>query len=270
MFEDALVRARQLDQYYQQNKRPIGPLHGIVMTLKDQFDVKGYDSTLGYCGRAFQPAQQNALLVDILQGLGAIFIAKTNIPQRESATLAQMGSMVGLGTDIGGSIRIPSHMMGLYGLKPSHGRFPYDGVSVSTEGQGHVPSVTGPLARSLASLQTVTKAVIDAHSWNNDPQIVPIPWRHDTFDDVQRRPLVIGLLTDDGIVRVHPPIRRVLEEVADKLRSAGHEIVLWNAEHHAECIEIMVSFHQVFFGRSTILNHDNRTNTTLQTDAKTL
>jgi amidase len=300
MFEDALVRARQLDQYYQQNKRPIGPLHGIVMTLKDQFDVKGYDSTLGYCGRAFQPAQQNALLVDILQGLGAIFIAKTNIPQSimwcetenplwgltvnpnnpeltpggssggESATLAQMGSMVGLGTDIGGSIRIPSHMMGLYGLKPSHGRFPYNGVSVSTEGQGHVPSVTGPLARSLASLQTVTKAVIDAHSWNDDPQIVPIPWRHDTFDDVQRRPLVIGLLTDDGIVRVHPPIRRVLEEVADKLRSAGHEIVLWNAEHHAECIEIMVSFHQVFFGRSTILNHNNRTNTTLQTDAKTL
>lgn len=299
MFEDALVSARQLDQYYQENKRPIGPLHGIVMTLKDQFDVKGYDSTLGYCGRAFQPAQQNALLVDVLQDLGAIFIAKTNIPQSimwcetenplwgltinpdnpeltpggssggEAATLAQMGSMVGWGTDLGGSIRIPAHMMGLYGLRPSHGRFSYDRVSVSTEGQGHVSSVTGPLARSLASLGKVTRAVIDAQSWHDDPQIVPIPWRSEQFDDVQRRPLVIGLLTDDGSVKVHPPIRRVLEEVANKLRSAGHEIVQWTPEHHAECIEIMVGLLRILIGRSTMLNHNNRTNTILQTEVKT-
>ncbi|KAG9596534.1 acetamidase, partial [Aureobasidium melanogenum] len=249
--------------------KTIGPLHGIVMTLKDQFDVKGVDSTLGYCGRAFQPAQENALLVNILQDLGAIFIAKTNLPQSimwcetenplwgvttnptnpdltpggstggESAVLSQMGSLVGWGTDLGGSIRIPSHMMGLYGLKPSHGRLPYDRVSVSTEGQGHVPSIVGPLARSLSSLKHVTQAVIEAQSWSTDPQIVPIPWRPDIFDEVQQRPLVVGLLVDDGTVRAHPPTIRVLQEVANKLRAAGHEIVQWNSDHHAECIEIM-------------------------------
>ncbi|KAG9704187.1 acetamidase, partial [Aureobasidium melanogenum] len=222
--------------------KTIGPLHGIVMTLKDQFDVKGVDSTLGYCGRAFQPAQENALLVNILQDLGAIFIAKTNLPQSimwcetenplwgvttnptnpdltpggstggESAVLSQMGSLVGWGTDLGGSIRIPSHMMGLYGLKPSHGRLPYDRVSVSTEGQGHVPSIVGPLARSLSSLKHVTQAVIEAQSWSTDPQIVPIPWRPDIFDEVQQRPLVVGLLVDDGTVRAHPPTIRVLQE----------------------------------------------------------
>ena len=51
------------------------------MTLKDQFDVKGFDTTLGYVGRAFQPASSNALLVDILKDLGAVFIAKSNLPQ---------------------------------------------------------------------------------------------------------------------------------------------------------------------------------------------
>ncbi|KAH0097549.1 acetamidase, partial [Aureobasidium melanogenum] len=269
MFEDALARAHEQDSYYQKHGKTMGPFHGIVMTLKDQFDVKGVDSTLGYCGRAFQPAQENALLVNILQDFGAIFIAKTNLPQSimwceteiplwgvitnptnpdltpggstggESAVLSQMGSLVGWGTDLGGSIRIPSHMMGLYGLKPSHGRLPYDRVSVSTEGQGHVPSVVGPLARSLSSLKYVTQAVIEAQTWSTDPQIVPIPWRPDIFDEVQQRPLVVGLLVDDGTVRAHPPIIRVLQEVANKLRAAGHEIVQWNSDHHADCIEIM-------------------------------
>jgi len=51
------------------------------MSLKDQFNVKGYDSTMGYVGRAFKPAASNALLVDVLKELGAIIIAKTNLPQ---------------------------------------------------------------------------------------------------------------------------------------------------------------------------------------------
>lgn len=119
------------------------------MTLKDQFDVRGHDSTLGYVGRAGTPAAENAVLVSMLESLGAVFIAKTNLPQSimwcetdnplwgttthpldnrytpggstggESALLFLKGSTLGWGTDIGGSIRGPSHMMGLYGLKPS-------------------------------------------------------------------------------------------------------------------------------------------------------
>jgi len=51
------------------------------MTLKDQFDVKGYDSTLGYVGRAFKPAQQDCVLVSLLKEMGAIIFAKSNLPQ---------------------------------------------------------------------------------------------------------------------------------------------------------------------------------------------
>lgn len=63
------------------NKKPIGPLHGVVITLKDQFNIKGYDSTLGYVGRSFNPAQDDAVLVKMLKSLGAIVLAKSNLPQ---------------------------------------------------------------------------------------------------------------------------------------------------------------------------------------------
>ena len=59
----------------------MGPLHGVPMTLKDQFDVKGYDSTLGYVGRAFKPAEQDCVLVMLLKQMGAVIIAKSNLPQ---------------------------------------------------------------------------------------------------------------------------------------------------------------------------------------------
>jgi amidase len=63
------------------NKQPIGPLHGVVVTLKDQFNIKGYDSTLGYVGRSFDPARDDAVLVKMLKSLGAIVLAKSNLPQ---------------------------------------------------------------------------------------------------------------------------------------------------------------------------------------------
>ncbi|KAK5691591.1 hypothetical protein LTR97_011585 [Elasticomyces elasticus] len=273
MFEDAIQRARELDDHLKQHEKPTGPLHGVVMTLKDQFDVKGYDTTLGYVGRAFKPASSNAVLVDILKGLGVVFIAKTNLPQSimwcetenplfgltthplnpaftpggstggEGALLALQGSLVGWGTDIGGSVRIPAHMSGLYGLKPSSGRLPYHGVPVSTEGQEHIPSVIGPLARSLSSIHLVTKAVIDAAPWRLDPKMVPLPWREDTYSEMQSRRLVIGLLVDDGVVKVQPPVERVLRDVAAKLRRAGHEVIDWDASGHQECIQIMDQYY---------------------------
>lgn len=81
LFDDALERAKELDNYFLAHGRPIGPLHGLPVTLKDQFDVKGWDTTLGYVGRAFQPATADAALVAMLRSLGAVIIAKTNLPQ---------------------------------------------------------------------------------------------------------------------------------------------------------------------------------------------
>lgn len=81
MFDNALKRANELDDYYAKHGKTIGPLHGVVMTLKDQFDCEGFDSTIGYVGRAHRPASNDALLVKILRSLGAVILAKTNLPQ---------------------------------------------------------------------------------------------------------------------------------------------------------------------------------------------
>ena len=76
-----MERAKQLDDYFATHGKLIGPLHGIPMTLKDQFNVKGYDTALGYVGRAFKPATDDADLVKILEDAGVMFLAKTNLPQ---------------------------------------------------------------------------------------------------------------------------------------------------------------------------------------------
>lgn len=81
VFEDALNQARELDAHFKMTGELRGPLHGIPITLKDQFNIKGVDSTLGYVGRCFQPATEDAVLVQLLKNMGAIIIAKTNLPQ---------------------------------------------------------------------------------------------------------------------------------------------------------------------------------------------
>jgi amidase len=81
VFDDALKQAKELDAEFQTTKKIRGPLHGIPFTVKDQFNIKGHDTTLGYVGRSFNPATEDAVIVNILKDLGAIVIAKTNLPQ---------------------------------------------------------------------------------------------------------------------------------------------------------------------------------------------
>jgi hypothetical protein len=97
------------------------------------------------------------------------------------------------------------------------------------------------MARSLSSLSTVTKAVIETKLWELDAQLPPMPWRDDVHQELTGRPLVIGIMPDDGVVRVHPPIERVFNETVAKLQEAGHEIVQWDTSLNAHCVGIMVS-----------------------------
>ncbi len=107
-----------------------------------------------------------------------------------------------------------------------------------------MPSVIGPMSRCIDSLIAVTEAVVDATPWNQDPKCSPIPWRTEMFKEVQSRPLRIAVLRDDGVVRPHPPVARVLEEVVTKLRRAGHDIVDWcPGSLHLECINIMDQYY---------------------------
>lgn len=183
----------------------------------------------------------------------------------EATLLALHGSVLGFGTDIGGSIRIPQNLVGLYGFKPSvsfprsisiiavdvdnqpikSSRLPYHGVPVSTEGQEHVPSAVGPMARDLSTIIYISRLFANAQPWKLDPRCSPLPWRDDMFLEIQSRPMVIGLVVDDRVVKVHPPIERHLLQLADKLRAAGHEVVEWDTDGHKECIAIMDAYFTV-------------------------
>ncbi|KAL4898488.1 amidase signature domain-containing protein [Aspergillus ambiguus] len=273
VFDDALSQAQELDRVFKKTGELKGPLHGIPVTVKDQFNIKGVDSTLGYVGRSFSPATEDAVIVQILKQMGAVVLLKSNLPQSimwaetdnplwgltvnprnpdftpggstggEGALLALHGSLLGLGTDIGGSVRIPQCINGLYGFKPTSSRYPYVGVPVSTEGQEHVPSSVGPMGRDLSSLCYVSRLVANASPWELDPKCVPLPWNEDAFQEVQTRPLVIGLILDDGIVRVHPPIERALRDLASKLTEKGHEIITWDTSDHHDCIKLMDQYY---------------------------
>ncbi|KAK0388785.1 hypothetical protein NLU13_5028 [Sarocladium strictum] len=268
-FDEALQQAKELDAFQQEHGKLKGPLHGVPVSLKDQFDLQGLDSTLGYVGRAFKPAATDCVLVKVLKQLGAVIIAKTNLPQSilwgetdnplwgltthpmnpaftpggstggEGTLLALNGSVLGWGTDIGGSIRIPAHMNGLWGFKPSSARFSYEGVAVSQDGQHQIPSVVGPMARTLNTLTSASKAILEAKSWTLDPQLPPVPWKEDVYQEYLRKPLVVGVMVDDGTVRVHPPIERIFREFCAKLEAAGHELVPWDTSLNLGCIKIM-------------------------------
>lgn len=162
-FEDAMKRGQYLDDYLKEHGRPVGPLHGVPVSLKDMINYRGVASTLGLISYLDRPvAEQNAPLTDILLELGAILYCKTNIPQTmmsadsdnnvfgkvlnphrlslgaggssggEGALIALRGSILGVGTDIGGSIRIPALCCGTYGFKPSVARIPYGGFAFCT------------------------------------------------------------------------------------------------------------------------------------------
>ncbi|KAF7198401.1 Acetamidase [Pseudocercospora fuligena] len=251
-FDEALARAKELDQK-QKNKESLGPLHGLPISLKDQFNVKGIDATIGYVSRCFKPATENCILVDILLEAGAVLYCKTNVPTTlmsgetvnnvfgrtsnpfnralssggssggESALIALKGSYLGVGTDIGGSIRHPCHWTGLFGLRPSHGRVSYHGAANTYLGQEALRSCAGPMARSAADLKLFMSALAASKPWLQDPQCIPMPWRMEGGALPEK--LCFGIGWHDNSVAPTPPVRRALEIAKKKLVDAGHNVI---------------------------------------------
>lgn len=143
----------------------------------------------------------------------------------EGALIAMRGSVLGVGTDIAGSIQIPAICNGIYALRPSADRIPYGGQTSSARGGlAGIKSCAGPLATSVRDLELFMKLVTNADPWQFDSSVLFSPWR----TVAPKSALRLGLIQEDTHFPLHPPILRTLTSATEKLRAAGNEIVPLN------------------------------------------
>jgi len=254
-----------------------GPLFGLPISVKECFYVKGYDCTIGLAQFIGKPAQEDSVFVQALKDLHAIPFCLTNIPQTmvsyscsnpvygntanphdltrtpggssggEAALIGAGGSILGIGSDVGGSLRIPAHFSGVCGLKPSSGRI-YESGRRGAQGSGGLIlrtglySVAGFMSSSVAGLEVGMKALLQESSKmaSLDWRVAPVNWSEEKFKP--GRKLKIGYYLDDGIFPPTPGIVRGVKEVVELLATAGHEVVPWTPPNLIDIFEVFTNF----------------------------
>ena len=232
------------------NGEVLGPLHGIPISIKSSIDVAGMKCEAGTRLRAGLIATRDAPLVQRLRRAGAIILGVTNTPELlmawesdnllygrtnspwdvertpggssggEAAAIASGMSAGGVGSDGGGSIRVPAHFSGICGLKPTPGRIPSTGHFPESGGPFALLGVVGPMARTAADLRILFEVMQGPDDGDTCASPVPIRWPND--DELKR--LRIGYFEDDGRTPVTPEIRQAVQTSAEALRRAGFQV----------------------------------------------
>ncbi|KAF7329272.1 Amidase domain-containing protein [Mycena kentingensis (nom. inval.)] len=279
MMEDALKRAAELDAWYESTGELVGPLHGTTSRRYegDNMMVKGTKSGGGFLSDFAHPeAMQHGLTAQILYDAGAVFFAKTNLPQSimhletysfwgqalnpintgltpggssggSSALIAFGGSTMGMGSDIGGSLRSPANACGIWTLKPTCLRLPKGAGNIPMPGADSILATWGPLCRSLRDLELMFSVILGTSPWLKSPDLVPILWSiptNPTWSGSGNR-LKVGVMWHDGVVLPQPPIRRALNALVEALKqNESIEVVDYVPFKHREASELA---HQLYF-----------------------
>lgn len=232
------------------NEKPLGPLHGVPVSIKSSVEVAGMRCEAGTRLRAGLVATQDAPLVARLKNAGAIVLGVTNTPELlmawetdnllygrtnnpwdlertpggssggEAAAIAAGMSAGGVGSDGGGSIRVPAHFSGICGLKPTPGRIPSTGHFPVSAGPFALIGVVGPMARTVADLKTLFEVMQGPDIGDSCAAPVPVRWP----SGVEVKKLRIGYFEDDGRTPVTPETRAAVRRAAEALRGAGFQV----------------------------------------------
>ena len=249
--ERAMDEARAADAALARGES-LGPLHGVPITIKDSHDTKGIVSTGGTMGRKDFVPEADATAVARMRAAGAIVLGKTNTPELTlsfetdnlvygqtnnpydvgrtpggssggaGAIIAAGGSAMDLGTDTGGSIRVPSAFCGLAGLKPTSGRVPRTGHIVPW-GLGGLDSLTtiGPMARFVEDLWLAFPII--AGPDGIDPFIHPVPFGDPASVNIAG--LRVAFFTDNGTVSPTAEVEASVRSAAAAIADSGAEVV---------------------------------------------
>ncbi|XP_077608280.1 vitamin D3 hydroxylase-associated protein-like isoform X3 [Crocuta crocuta] len=243
----------QLQALKKLGKTERGLLYGVPISLKDPYDCKGHDSTCGLAQFLEKPAVKDGVIVKVLKAQGAIPFVKTNIPQTlysfhcsnpiygqtlnplnlkktpggssggEGALLAKGGSILGMGTDTAGSIRVPASFCGICGLRTTGQRLSYSGVVSPVKGIKSVTTVAGPMARDVESLALCLRALLSEDMHQLDPTVPFMPFREEVYSS--NEPLRIGYCETDGFTQPSPSMARAVRLTSRLLQDAGHQVI---------------------------------------------
>lgn len=239
---DAADRARDAGE-------PLGPLHGVPFSVKENIDLTWSASTSGVA--AFQAAipAEDDVVVARLRAAGAIPLLRTNMPDLgmrwhtdndlfgetlnpwdparscggssggEAVAIATGMVPLGLGNDYGGSLRLPAFAAGITAIRPTMGRVPIyrPGPTPPMPLTGQLFAVQGPLGRSVEDVETALRLI--AGPDGDDPWAMPVPWS-ESYDGPRR----VAVVTDPGGGGVDPAIAAVVRRAAEALAGAGWDV----------------------------------------------
>jgi amidase len=247
--ERVLRQAREAEAAVM-SSQVLGALHGVPISIKSSIEVAGMKCEAGTRLRAGFVATQDAPLVERLRRAGAIILGVTNTPELlmawetdnllygrtnspwdldrtpggssggEAAAIASGMSAGGVGSDGGGSIRVPAHFSGICGLKPTPGRIPSTGHFPPSGGPFALLGVVGPMARTVADLKILFEVMQGPD--DGDTCAAPVPLRWPTNDEL--RHLRIGYFEDDSRTPVTAEIRNAVRTAAEALSRAGFQV----------------------------------------------
>lgn len=240
------VQARQMDEV----RGILGPLHGLPVTVKSSIATAGYKCEIGSRINQGNVPHTDAVVVARLRAAGALILGTTNCPEflmayetdnllhgrtsnpwdldrtpggssgGESAAIAAGMSAGGLGSDSGGSVRVPAHFTGICSFKPTPGRIPGTGHLPPCVGPFSILGAIGPMARTMPDIALMFRTLSGRDP--NDPISPPIPLREPSLSDLRAH--TIGFFEDDNLVPVTPETRAAVNAAAQALRNAGFRV----------------------------------------------